>query len=122
MNLIFTLIMDFMKLKEMEDKERKLMADLESAEEIKGEAAYMALGELSRTRSSVYWDIAKNVWDAPLAVAGSFELKGVPGGLLEICGTMSSLINVYLAWQTMFPSVSVHPSSSPSPKQSSAAS
>lgn len=65
--------------------------------------AEKALAQLLRARELIYWDVAKNVWDAPLAVVGSFKLTGMPGGVLEVCGTMSSLINVYLSWRAMFP-------------------
>jgi hypothetical protein len=62
-----------------------------------------SLKQLRQARELIYWDLAKNVWDAPLAVMGSFKLTGAPGGVLELCGTMSSLINVYLSWRAMFP-------------------
>jgi hypothetical protein len=62
-----------------------------------------SLEQLRQARELIYWDVVKNAWDAPLAVVGSFKLEGMPGGVLEVCGTMSSLINVYLSWRAMFP-------------------
>lgn len=75
-----------------EEKERERVRQLEAS-----------LKQLRQARELIYWDVAKNVWDAPLAVVGSFKLEGVPGGVLELCGTVSSLINVYLSWRAMFP-------------------
>jgi len=72
-------------------------ASLKRVEEIEHE-----LGQLGQKRELLYWDLARNIWDAPLAAAGSFKIKGIPEPTLSVCGTMSSLINVYLSWRSMF--------------------
>jgi len=80
--------------------ERQRMAK-EKQEQVK--QFEVSLFQLRQARSLLYWDIAKNVWDAPLAMVGSFKITSVPGGVLEVFGSISSLISCYLLWRTMFP-------------------
>jgi len=108
--ILFSFCTDFIKLYSSFIAERDLLLKLRAIKKSddsleKGEAVIQSsLSELHIARRFVYIEIAKNLFDTPIALVGVMKSKGlISVGLLSVCGIISSSLSVYSTWRKIVP-------------------
>jgi len=111
--IVFSLILDFIKLYSSFIAERDLRLKLhtfetqvttEGSEKEEKSTTQNELRELYIARRFIYIEIAKNVFDTPIAIVGVMKWKNVIStGILSLCGIISSSLAVYATWKKIVP-------------------
>jgi hypothetical protein len=90
-SIVATFLSDAIKLRDLRARRAVMVMNL--ALPAADRAASLRSFDVEITR--VHVDIAKNVFDVPLAIAVGYQVQSIHNGYMGFCGTVSSLLGAY---------------------------